>query len=240
MSDTHKHEKIHCETCASRSLGVLCRLDAPAIHLIDTQKVTNLYRRKQVLFYEGQTPTGVYCVATGAVKLYKTGADGRVLIVRTAKAGDMVGYRSLLTGEKYDVTAEMTEEGEVCFIDKTTLVTTINENPKMAMDVIRRLGGEMGNAESKLREFSQKSVGERLAELLLKFKDAVGRIEKDGATLLDQRISRDEIAQMLGSSSETIIRALRQFADDGLIRLEGKQIFIADLPGLTEAARLEN
>ena len=131
---------LHCESCVSRKLGIFCQLQPGETQELDHHKVPNRYRRKQILFYEGQAPTGLYCVSSGKIKLYKTGGDGRSLIVRTAKAGDLVGYRSLLAGENYNATAEMVEEGEVCFIDKTTISSMIAHNPGLALDLIKKLG----------------------------------------------------------------------------------------------------
>lgn len=231
---------LHCESCGSRKLGIFCQLQGAAVRELDHHKVPNRYRRKQVLFYEGQAPTGLYCVSSGSVKLYKTGGDGRSLIVRTAKAGDLVGYRSLLAGESYHATAEMVEEGEVCFIDKATILSMMAHNPELAMEMIKKLSHELGESETKLREFSQKSVRERLAELLLIFRDSVGKPSAGGGTLLEQRLTREEIAQMLGSTPETVIRLLHSFQDENWLKLDGKKIILTDIPGLTRAAHLED
>ncbi len=235
-----QHDRLHCETCPSRALGVFCQLPAPDVQQIDARKVTNHYRRRQVLFYEGQNPSGLFCIASGGVKLYKTGGDGRSLIVRTAKSGDLAGYRALLSGEHYEATAEMTGDGDVCFIDRATIDASIRKNPSLAMNIIRKLGGELGQTETRLREFSQKSVRERLAELLLVFKAQVGKPAPGGGTLLDQRMTREEMAQMLGSTPETVIRLLHALADGKLLRLTGKQIIITDVAGLTREAKLDN
>jgi CRP-like cAMP-binding protein len=231
---------LHCETCGSRKFGIFCQLQTGAVQELDHHKVPNRYRRKQVLFYEGQAPTGLYCVSSGKIKLYKTGGDGRSLIVRTAQKGDLVGYRSLLAGENYNATAEMVEEGEVCFIDRATIVSMIAHNPSLAIDIIKKLSHELGESETKLREFSQKSVRERLAELLLVFRDAVGKPSAGGGTLLDQRLTREEMAQMLGSTPETVIRLLHQFQDENWLKLDGKKIILSDISGLTQAAHLED
>jgi CRP-like cAMP-binding protein len=231
---------LHCETCGSRKNGIFCQLQAAAVQELDHHKVPNRYRRKQVLFYEGQAPTGLYCVSSGKVKLFKTGGDGRSLIVRTAKSGDIVGYRSLLAGESYNATAEMVEEGEVCFIDRATVVSMISHNPQLAMEVIKKLSHELGESETKLREFSQKSVRERLAELLLIFRESVGKPAPGGGTLLEQRLTREEIAQMLGSTPETVIRLLHSFQDESWLKLDGKKIILTDISGLTKAAHLED
>ena len=231
---------LHCESCSSRKFGVFCQLQTGAVQELDHHKVPNRYRRKQILFYEGQAPTGLYCVSSGKIKLYKTGGDGRSLIVRTAQKGDIVGYRSLLAGENYNATAEMVEEGDVCFIDRATIDSLIAHNPELAISIIKKLSHELGESETKLREFSQKSVRERLAEMLLVFKDAVGKPAAGGGTLLNQRLTREEMAQMLGSTPETIIRLLHSFQDEKLLKLDGKQIVLSDIGGLTTAARLED
>ena len=230
---------LHCESCQSRGESIFCNLETIPLHDLDSHKVSNHYRRHQVLFYEGQQPSGLYCVNSGKVKLYKSGQDGRNMIVRIAVAGDLVGYRALFSGEPYHATAEMVDEGDVCFVDKKTLFDLVARDPSLAMGALRMISHELGDAEEKLKNMSQKSVKERLAELLLIFKESVGMPVADG-TLLEQRLTREEIGQLLGSAPETIIRMLHEFQDKKWLRLEGKQIVLTNLPALIEFARLEN
>jgi len=229
---------LHCEHCQSRNKGLFCTLAAPAVRDLDRHKVANHYRRRQVLFYEGQNPSGLYCVSSGKVKLYKTGADGRSLIVRMASAGELVGYRALFSGEPYHATAEMIEEGDVCFVDKQSIFDLVARDPGLALRALKLLSHELGEAEEKLKKMSQKSVKERLAELLLLFRQGCGK-PTDNGVLLDQKLTREEIAQLLGSAPETIIRMLHDFQEKRWLRLDGKSIVLTDMKALTEFARLE-
>ncbi len=230
---------LHCETCSSRDKSIFCKLEAVPLRDLESHKVSNHYRRHQVLFYEGQQPSGLYCVNSGKVKLYKSGQDGRNMIVRMAGAGDLVGYRALFSGEPYHATAEMVDDGDVCFVDKKTLFGLVAEDPALALRALQLLSHELGDAEEKLKNMSQKSVKERLAELLLIFKESVGQPVADGV-LLEQRLTREEIGQLLGSASETVIRMLHEFQDNKWLRLDGKKIILTNIPALTDFAKLEN
>src|SRR3989338_5009082 len=98
---TTKVEKPDCQTCNSRLLGVLCDLNGQGVQECNEHKTANIYKKGQVIFYEGNQAFGLYCVFSGRVKLYKTGTDGRLQIVRIAGAGDLLGYRSLFSDEPY-------------------------------------------------------------------------------------------------------------------------------------------
>mgnify|MGYP001793683231 CR=1 FL=1 len=124
-------------------------------------------------------------------------------------------------------------------VDKKTLCVLVAHDPCPAFKALHLLSHERGEAEEKLKNMSQKSVKERLAELLLVFKESVGKPVADGI-LLDQRMTREEIGQMLGSASETIIRMLHEFQEKQWLRLDGKQIILTDVPALLDFARLEN
>ena len=223
-----KKESISsCENCPSKKDGIFCNLDFAEIADVGAHKITNKYKKGQTLFVQGTHPFGLYCISTGNIKLTKTGVDGKETIVRIVNAGDILGHRSLFTDEDFGKTATAMEDTEVCFIDKKYILSLMEKNPSVALNIINKLSRDMGNAENKLTSLHQKNVRERLAELLLSLKATHGVKEKD-RWRLDLKLTREEMATMIGTANETLIRFMTEFKDAGIIEQEGKVIFIKD------------
>lgn len=227
-----------CENCASRSKGVFCELSSSELQDVSEHKVTNVYKKGQTLFVQGNHPFGLYCISTGNIKVTKVGADGKESIVRIATAGDVLGHRSLFTDQFYTATATALEDTKVCFLDKKFIMKVIQEKPSVSMNVIEKLSTDMGAAENKLSSLHQKNVRERLAELFLLLKESHGVTQDDGRTLINLKLTREEMATMIGTANETLIRFISEFKEAGLIEQEGKKIFIANEAELIEWANV--
>jgi CRP-like cAMP-binding protein len=221
-----KKNKTACENCESRMSGVFCDLDTSELSDISEHKVTNVYKKGQNLFVQGNHPYGLYCVSRGNIKVSKVGADGKESIVRIVKGGDVIGHRSLFTDQNYTATATAMEDSTVCFLDKKFIMKAIQEMPSVAMNIIEKLSRDMGAAENKVSSFHQKNVRERLAELLLLLKESHGEQTEDGHIKINIKLTREEMATMIGTANETLIRFISEFKDEGLIEQDGKFIII--------------
>ncbi|MBI2335961.1 MAG: Crp/Fnr family transcriptional regulator [Deltaproteobacteria bacterium] len=234
----NKISKLDCVSCSSRVLGVLCNLEQPALEECNQHKTTNEYKKGQVIFYEGNQAYGLYCIFTGRVKLFKTGVDGKQQIVRIAGPGDLLGYRSLFSDEPYSATAEALENATICCVDRNAFFPVLAKNPELALNIISKLCRELRQAEELATSIAQRSVRERMAELLLMLKEAYGKPTKKGV-LIDLKLSREELAEMIGITQETAIRLLSEFKGDGVIEVRDRDITIVDAKALLETARLE-
>src|SRR4051812_45324262 len=119
----------HCENCDTRELNVFCSLPKEGIEILDKSKVTNTFKRGQYIFYEGNYPSGLYCVSSGVIKLETSGATGNNHILRMVHAGDMLGYRSLFAEEPYRASALVHEEATICIIPKDAILRLVNAYP---------------------------------------------------------------------------------------------------------------
>lgn len=216
-----------CEHCSSRGEGIFCELDIPELSEVSHHKITNTYKKGQTLFVQGNHPFGIYCISKGNIKLTKTGPDGKETIVRIVHEGDILGHRSLFTDDNYSATATAMEDTEVCFLDKKFILKIIQNEPTVALNIINKLSRDMGAAEKKLSSLHQKNVRERLAELILSLKATHG-IKENGRWRIDLKLTREEMATMIGTANETLIRFMTEFKDAGIIEQEGKVIFIKD------------
>jgi len=226
----------HCDTCLPRLHSIFDVLSAGELAKLELHKGCNFHRSGQVLFYEGDYPSGLYCLNRGKVKLTRTGEAGREQIVRLAREGDSVGYRALVSGTPYELTATVIEDASICFIPRQTFHTLMAENPSLTGRIIHQLTRDLARAEQKQVSLAQKQVRERLAETLLMLREFYG-CEDDRKTLRS-RLSREDIANYVGTATETVIRLLSEFSKEGFILLEGKKIRIIDIDGLRETAQL--
>jgi CRP/FNR family transcriptional regulator len=205
---------------------------------INDQKIRNTYKKGQTIFNEGSYPFGVYCIGSGKIKLSHLGDDGKEQIVRLLKGGDIVGYRALLSGERFSASAVALEETSVCFIPKDLFIKIVKNDAKFSYEMMKLLSNELHQAEVKLIHLAQKPVRERLAEMLLFIKRVYG-YERDGITL-NVRLSREEIANLVGTATESTIRLLSEFKRDGMVELEGKKIKITNSAELLKTANLQD
>ncbi len=229
---------LSCENCASLAEGIFCNLSSPELDEVSHHKINNTYKKGQTLFVQGNHPFGLYCISKGNIKLTKAAPDGKETIVRIVKGGDFLGLRSLFSDDNHSVTATVMEDSEVCFIDKKFILKAIEKNPSTALNIINKLTRDMGHADNKLSSFQQKNVRERLAELILFLKSSHGVKDSSGRWKIELKLTRDEMATMIGTANETLIRFMSEFKEAGIIEQEGKTIFISDEKVLIDWANI--
>lgn len=227
-----------CKTCTEKDKSVFCDLKDNHLKEIDRAKTANRYKPHQIIFYEGNNPFGVYCIQSGKIKIYKMDAQGKQQIVRLAGPGDIIGYRCLLSGEAYSATAESIEEAVVCFIDKKTFLDTIEGHPQTAMQIMQRLASDLRRAEDQVANLVHKNVRERLAELLLVFRTKYGK-KTDKGIELEISLTREEMAELIGTTQESVIRLISEFKDDALIEVQGRHITLLNINKLATTANID-
>ena len=225
-----KFEIPYCETCQARVKSIFSEISKEDVEKLSLHKGCNFHHAGQILFQEGGYPAGLYCINRGKVKLYKVGRDGEEHIVRMAKDGDVVGYRSLISGTPYAASAEVLEEATICFIPKSTFLNMLKESPSFNARVMELLCHDLATAEQRELSLAQQSVKERLAETLLMLKEFYG-LEDDGVTLKGT-LTREDFANIVGTATETIIRLLSEFKAKGIIELDKKKIKVLNSSAL--------
>jgi CRP/FNR family transcriptional regulator len=233
-----EHKGVDCNNCVKRFNSVFCKAENDTIDSINDQKVCTPYKRGQNIFLEGMRPQGVYCVNYGKIKVSKLGEDGKEQILRLVKAGDLLGYRSLLAEDKYYASAVAMEDAGVCFIPRELFLGILQKDGVLTMEIMKLLSDDLRKAEQNITHLAQKPVRERLAEALLFIKETYG-FEEDGKTIA-LKITREELANLVGTATETVIRLLAEFKSDSILELEGKKIKIASISKLVKTARLED
>ena len=187
-----------------------------------------LYKKGEQLFQEASTPRGVYCIHQGMVKIYKRGDEGKEQIIHIAKAGEMVGFRAMFTEEPYKVGAEALEESNICFICKEDFLSLMDTNPVLRNGIIKELSKELADRADFITNMAQKSVRERLAFTMLILMDVY---DKQPINL-----SREDLANFVGTATETLIRLLKDFKEEGIIEVQTRKIFVLKRERLLQIA----
>ncbi len=230
-----KNISISCQYCATRANSHFNSLQEKDLQVLSHGKTCIKYKKGQTLFYEGTRPMGLFCINSGKVKVYKMSSEGKEQILQLAKPGDFLGYRALISEEFYGASATVIEEAAICYIPKSNFLEIINTNPAFFKKMFKAVCEELGGMEQKLVTIAQKSVRERLAATLLMLKETYG-MEGDESVLIDIALSREDLANIIGTATETVIRLLSEFKSDKLISLEGKKIKVLDSKGLVKEA----
>jgi len=203
---------------------------------LNYDKTSSLYKKGSIIYREGSRLTGFFCVTRGILKIFKTGIDGKEQIIRFAKKGDIIAYRSLLSQELACTTAKVIEEAVLSHIPYQTLLYLIQNNWQFAHHMLQIVCKELREANDYITDIAQKTVRERLAEVLLLLKE---NFELDNANTLQISLTREELANMVGTATESVIRLLSEFKQDQLIDLQGRKIKFINVPGLTKVANLQ-
>lgn len=210
-----------CENCIIRQLNALKALNKKQLKDISDTKIKKTFKKGEVLFEEGKQLDGVFCVKNGVSKLSKLSENGKDHIVKIATKGEVLGQRSVITEEQTHLSAVAVNDMEVCFISKNKLQNYLNTNPNFTKEVLVHLAQELKVSDAMIVNMAQKSVRQRLANVLIYFEDTFGT-DTEGYILMV--FSREDISNLIGTAKEACIRALTTFKKEGFISTKGKKI----------------
>jgi len=205
------------------------------LNTLTYEKGCNYYKRGNIIYHERNRISGIYCVNKGIIKLYKTGIDGREQIIKFAKKGDIIGYRSILSDELACTTAKVIEDAVLCFIPASYFVNMVKEDNGFSMKIMKLSLKELGESNKFIIDIAQKTVRERLAEILVLLKDT---FDLDSDNVLQVSLTREELANLVGTATESVIRLLSEFKSDKYIELNGRKIKIVNLEALVKLSRM--
>lgn len=212
-----------CEQCIVRQFSSLKALTKDELLRMAECKTSYTIKKGDPIFEEGEMTNGIFCVKDGVGKMTKLSANGKDQIVKLVKAGELLGQRSMISEEPANLSAVALEDMEVCFVPKTEILKFFNQNNQFSMNVMKTICGDLKEADDHMVSMAQKSVKERLAETLIYLEDTFGTNE-DGSLRI--QLSREELAGMIGTATESCIRLLSEFNKNELVDLSGKKITI--------------
>lgn len=223
-----------CEQCIVRKFNTLKHLTKDELVRISACKTSKIIKKGEVIFEEGNHINGVYCIKDGVCKVSKMSENGRNQIIDLVKKGDLIGERSLISDETSNLTAVALNDVEVCFIPKEEIIKDLEKNPNFTMGVLKDMASTLKLADNVIVNMAQKTVKQRLAETLLNLNKKFG-IKENGS--LDIYLSREDIANIIGTATESAIRLLSGFKKDKLINFHGKEIEILNYKNLEKIAQ---
>ncbi len=214
-----------CEQCIVRQFSSLKALGKEELLKMAECKTSYTIKKGEPIFEEGEMTNGIYCVKDGVCKLSKLSSNGKDQIVKLVKPGELLGQRSMISEEPANLSAVALEDMEVCFIPRTEIIQFFNQNNQFSMNVMKTICGDLKDADEHMVNMAQKSVKERLAGTLIYLEETFGKEADDTLRL---QLSREELAGMIGTATESCIRLLSELNKSNLIELVGKRIKIID------------
>ena len=228
-------EDSHLSIPYWKNQSILRHLNTDEIAYLEETTEIKHFKRNEIIFLQGKRISGCYVLLTGIVKQFKTGVEGRDYIFRLAKPYEVLGFRSVLSEEPACNTSTVIEDSSLCFIPKECLHHLVKTNGNFALDLLQITCRELEESHSLITEIAQKSVKQRLAELLLMLKNKFG-INQDKQ--LNISLSREELANVVGTATESVIRLLSEFKTERYIDVSGKKIAILNEKALEKIASL--
>lgn len=222
-----------CDQCIVRQLSSLKSLNKEEVIQLASSKKTFTIKKGDSLFEEGDTTNGVYCIKDGVGKLSKLSANGKDQIIKLVKSGELLGQRSMISNEPTNLSAKAISDMEVCYIPKKEMLSFFNNNNQFSMNLMQTICEDLKESENDKVAMAQKTVKERLAQTLLYLENNFGI---DSESNLNIQLTRDELASIIGTATESCIRLLSEFNKLGLIELNGKKITIKNSRELQKMA----
>lgn len=230
-----KHLKEEADLSASLSEVWRVLTDKERDILRNNSKILH-FKRNELIYCEGDEPREMMCLLKGKVKIYKAGVGGRSQIIRMIKPVQYFGYRAYFAQEDYLTNASAFEASCVCMIPMDIVTDLLKGNTNLAMFFIRQLSVDLGIADERTVNLTQKHIRGRLAESLLFLKDSYG-LEEDGATL-SIYLAREDLANLSNMTTSNAIRTLSNFASERIIAMDGRKIKLIDEEKLRKISKM--
>jgi CRP/FNR family transcriptional regulator, cyclic AMP receptor protein len=221
----------NCMLCKLRQEGFFCDLPKASLEELERTKYASAYPQGAVLFVEGQAPRGVYLICSGRVKLSTTSRDGKTLILRIAQPGEVLGLHATVSGKPYELTGETLQPCQLDFVRRDDFLRFLQNHVDACLNAAQHLSQNCQSAYEMIRSLGlSHSVSEKMARLLLEW-SSDGENTKDGIRI-KVSLTHEEMAQLIGTSRETVTRVLSEFRQKGLAQLRGSTLLIRNKLGL--------
>jgi CRP/FNR family cyclic AMP-dependent transcriptional regulator len=220
-----------CKICKLKGSGFFCQFSPAALKNFDAIKYTATYPKGALLFMEKQNARGVFVLCEGEAKLSISSSEGKTLIMRVAKAGEILGLMAALSGSPYEVNAETLHPCQVAFVRREDFLRFIGKHPEAFQSVVAQMNSQYQGACEQLRTVGlSASAQEKLARLLLTW--SAGIQQTKGGTRIKLPMTHEEIAEFIGTTRETVTRTLSDFKVRNLVSIQGSTLMIPNRAAL--------
>lgn len=224
-----------CTDCELRDSEYFCGLPDASLKALQKIRHTTTYPTGAIIFMEGQPTRGMYILCQGRVKLQTTNSDGRTLILKIAQPGEALGLSSAITGRPYETTAEILQPAQIAFIAREDFLRFMAEHGEACLHFVEHLSRDCHAAYELVRSIGlSESVSERLARFLLEW--STNGTVSNGVARVKLALTHQEIAQLIGTSRETVTRTLSEFKKQGIIEMNGSTLILRNKTTLENLA----
>lgn len=221
-----------CEACPHRESSDICEIVPPSEESLGLVKRRVMYQPGQQVFYEGHVALGLYILCQGRVKLTRLNRKGQQRLVGILGSGDLLEKQAFQEQPVHQVTCEVLEPSQVCLLDRTNFLAFLKDHGDAAVKLIQVLSKEMTEVVSAADQFAFTPARERLARLLVELSERFGQKEDKGMRII-LKLKREDLAQMIAVTVETVVRLLHDFQEAGLITMQGRDLTLLNVDRLT-------
>lgn len=218
-----------------KSESILKDLPPEEYALLTENKTEQLYSKGEIIFREAAYPSGIFYIIDGKVKKYKIDKEGKEHIIYVANRGELLGYHAILSEDRYPDSASTLEKSRIAFIPKEDFLKTLQQSSVLSKRLLKTLSHEFAVLANSLSVFAQKSVRERVALQLIVLREKY-KINFQPGMPVEIDISRDDLANIVGTVRESAIRILTEFKEAGILKTKGRKIIVYDVNQLIKIA----
>jgi len=218
-----------------KSESVFTDLPLEDLEMLTAHKSEQVYKKGEIIFREGAYPSGIFYITDGKVKKYKVDKNGREQIIYVANTGELLGYHAILSEDRFPDSAAALEESKIAFIPKEDFLDTIHQSDVFTRRLLKTLSHEFAVLANSLTMYAQKSVRERLALQLIVIREKY-KVNFEPGMPVEINMSRDDLASVVGTARENVVRVLSEFKEAGIVETRGRKIIVKDVGQLIEIA----
>ena len=229
------NDLIHLEKFTSKSDSIFKNIPTELRLFLESQMIDKTYRKGQPIFLEGSYPAGIYYLKEGLVKKYKTDHAGKEHVLSLCSEGELIGYSALLCNEPYPDSTAAVETSKLGFLPKEIFLKATNESISLMSCLLSSLSHEFSVMVNSVMVFAHMTVRERLSLSLLILSEKFRK--KNKSDLVEIVLSREDLANMVGTATETLVRLLQELKKEGIIEINGKKITVLKRKTLIEMSK---
>lgn len=218
-----------------KSESILKDLPPEDFALLTAHKTEQVYSKGEIIFREAAYPSGIFYVIDGKVKKYKVDKEGKEHIIYVANAGEILGYHAILSEDRYPDSASTLEKSRIAFIPKEDFLNVLQQSAVLSKRLLKTLSHEFAVLANSLSVFAQKSVRERVALQLIVLREKY-KVNFQPGMPVEINISRDDLANIVGTVRESAVRILTEFKEAGILETKGRKIIVHDVAQLIKIA----
>lgn len=217
------------------SQSVLADLPEEDLALLTAHQSEQVYSKGEIIFREGAYPSGIFYIKKGKVKKYKVAKEAGEQIIYVANTGELLGYHAILEGARYPDSAASLEESSIVFIPKEDFLEALHHSPLLSRRLLKTLSHEFAVMVNSITLFTQRSVKERLALQLVVLREKY-KVDAQPGMPVEINLSREDLANLVGTTRENIVRILGEFKEAGILETKGRKIIVQNVVALINIA----